>query len=55
MELLECKELINKVESFVREEFKIENILFLEEGVVFIKEVVILVESVVVFLNVKSE
>lgn len=54
-ELLECKELINKVESSAREELKIENISLLEEGVVLTKEAVTSAESAVASLNVKSE
>lgn len=54
-ELLECKELINKVENSAREELKMENIPLLEEGVVFTKEAVTSAESAMGSLHVKTE
>lgn len=54
-ELLECKELINKVESSAREELKMENILLLEEGVVLTKEAVTSAENALASLHVKTE
>ena len=53
-ELLECKELINKVESSAREELKMENIP-LSEGVMLTKEAVTSAESALASLHVKTE
>lgn len=55
MGLLECKELINKVENSAREELKMENIPLLEEGVVLTKEAVTSAENALVSLHVKTE
>ena len=54
-ELLECKELINKVENSAREELKMENIPLLEEGMVLTKEAVTSAENAMASLHVKSE
>ena len=54
-ELLECKELINKVESSARDELKMENVPLLEEGVVLTKEAVTSAENALASLHVKTE
>ena len=53
-ELLECKELINKVENSAREELKMENVPLLEEGVVFTKEAVTSAENALASLHGKT-
>ena len=54
-ELLECKELINKVENSAREELKMENIPLLEEGMVLTKEAATSAENAMASLHVKAE
>ena len=54
-ELLECKELINKVERSAREELKMENIPLLEEGVVITKEALKSAENSLASLHARTE
>ena len=53
--LLECKELINKVEHSAREKLETENIPLLEEGVVLTKEAVTSAENALASFHDKSE
>ena len=54
-ELLECKELINKVENSAREEIKMENLPLLEEGVVKSKGALSSTDNALASLHVRTE